>query len=777
MNLSVPGDTANNGQSVLTERFRGAACGIAVFCVATGLLMMAGATYNARILITLNPRFGSIKITTAICITLAGLSLLILAYPPLLRSHRRVAIAIASCVTFAGFVTLIDHLFGLDLTIDNFLATHGYLPPQPVPTQPMAHSTSLNFMLAGLALLLVDVRIRGRLWPSQFVCLTFGLLSLVAFVGRLYGVEYLFRLGTDAQVALYSAVTFLALAVGILCARPDRGMMAVVSSDSDSGIMARRLLPAAFSIPLILGALALQPAPSTLTDPAFRLSLLIVSHVVIFTLLIWWDVTFIYRLDVERRRAEEGLRRYADRLQSLLEIGKAIIDSQGADETAETTLIRLRRQLACPWSAAFLFDFPEEEANVLAIEADPRFEEAIADEITRELAGSRGPGPFRPEGSFPLAFIPAPHVAELQSGEIATATCGTATQPVAEADRTKVTQRSIVDVLHECGLHHLLIVPLRAREALLGCVILGRTGDDEFGEESVGVAREVTDRLSLVIQQWRLFEQLRASRTQLQILSHRLMQAQEMERRTLARELHDEIGQEMTAIRLSLQMVQRLLDAEKKDPQQLQTFVSDGIGIAETVLQQVRNLSLELRPSLLDDLGLVAALRWYADRQAQRAGLEVNVIATGFRARVPPEIETACFRVTQEALTNIVRHARAHRVNIELHLKPASTRGSDDSNGHSQEQVELTIRDDGIGFDVRAARQKAVRGESLGLLGMEERVGLSGGQISLTSSSDRATAARGTIIRATFPIPYATVDQLLSAELSVASDPAAHEKP
>jgi signal transduction histidine kinase len=382
---------------------------------------------------------------------------------------------------------------------------------------------------------------------------------------------------------------------------------------------------------LILGGLALQSSQSTYLDPAFRLSLLVVAHVVIFTVLIWWDVTFIYRLDVERRRAEEGLRRYADRLHNLLEIGRAIISSQGADETAQTTLDRLRRQLSCPWSAVLLFDAANSEARVLAVEADLPHSEAV------EAAVVRAKGlPFNAGAYVPLQLIPPVHMVELEKGEIV----ATANQPsrpdeaitdlVAGASSNgsrasaAIGQGSpqtcnLVDSLSQCELGNAIIVPLRARNALLGCVLLARPESVPFEAEAYSIASEVSDRLSLVIQQWSLFEQLSTNRTQLQILSHRLMEAQEIERRALARELHDEIGQELTAIRLNLQTVQKLLDTDIKDKQQLKSFLNEGISIAETVLQQVRNMSLDLRPSLLDDLGLVAALRWYADRQAQRA--------------------------------------------------------------------------------------------------------------------------------------------------------------
>src|SRR5262249_13067992 len=139
----------------------------------------------------------------------------------------------------------------------------------------------------------------------------------------------------------------------------------------------------------------------------------------------------------------------------------------------------------------------------------------------------------------------------------------------------------------------------------------------------------------------------------------------------------------------------------------------------------VRNLSLDLRPSLLDDLGLPAALRWYLDRQSKRAGFAVTFSADPPDIRAAANLETACFRVAQEALTNIVRHAAARNVRVELRRQ--------------DNELQLKIHDDGCGFDVAAAKERAVRGGSLGLLGMQERVLLIGGRIDIDSSTGLGT--------------------------------------
>jgi PAS domain S-box-containing protein len=245
----------------------------------------------------------------------------------------------------------------------------------------------------------------------------------------------------------------------------------------------------------------------------------------------------------------------------------------------------------------------------------------------------------------------------------------------------------------------------------------------------VSVWKDISKQVQAEEESARLYEQVRLSRERMQVLSKQLIEAHEAERRSVARELHDEIGQALTSIKINLQGAQR--PSGETGPG---SHLEESIAIVERALQQVRDLSLDLRPSLLDDLGLVPALRWYADRQTQRAGIRMQFIADPPETRPSAEIETACFRVAQEALTNIVRHAQAREVLIELRSRPT-------------EGLKLLVRDDGVGFDVEAARERAVRGASLGLLGMEERALLVGGQIKIES-----TPGKGSGVSAHFPL-------------------------
>jgi len=210
-------------------------------------------------------------------------------------------------------------------------------------------------------------------------------------------------------------------------------------------------------------------------------------------------------------------------------------------------------------------------------------------------------------------------------------------------------------------------------------------------------------------------EELSSANRSLRELSSRLMQVQEEERSRLARDLHDEIGQLLTALKIDLQEVQH-----GEVGQALAGPLKDSLELVDQLLSQVRTLALDLRPSLLDDLGLVPALRWYGNRQARRNGWELSITVEGMVGRIPAAIEVACFRVVQEALTNIAKYAEAKTIDLVLRRR--------------HQEIMLVVQDDGVGFDVAAARRRAQIGESMGLLGMEERVRLAGGRLMVSSA-------------------------------------------
>jgi signal transduction histidine kinase len=210
------------------------------------------------------------------------------------------------------------------------------------------------------------------------------------------------------------------------------------------------------------------------------------------------------------------------------------------------------------------------------------------------------------------------------------------------------------------------------------------------------------------------------------LVARRLLAAQEGERRRIARVLHEDVGQLLTALRLNLQHQTPAGRGEG-------AVNGESIGLVDEALTRVRALSVELRPSVLDDLGLGDAVAWFANRQAERAGYTVVVEQTLGDDRLPEAIETAGFRIIQEVVTNIARHSRARHVRIVLR--------------RGEREVELTVTDDGIGFDVRKAQIRARAGDSLGLVDMTELANLAGAGLTITSAE-----GKGTTVRARFPL-------------------------
>ncbi|HWF88211.1 MAG TPA: PAS domain S-box protein [Pyrinomonadaceae bacterium] len=237
-----------------------------------------------------------------------------------------------------------------------------------------------------------------------------------------------------------------------------------------------------------------------------------------------------------------------------------------------------------------------------------------------------------------------------------------------------------------------------------------------------GMARDVTER--------------KLAQDALQTFSRQLIEAQEEERRRIARELHDQIGQILTAVKMNLHAVQQFCQGSEAG-----SYVKDNIEAVDEALRLVRDLSVDLRPPILDDLGLTTALHWYVDRYTKRTGLSVDVLIDlpDENERFSRELETACFRIAQEALTNVVRHAKATHVVVRLTRDAAS--------------LLLTVKDNGVGFDIERLRKRAPRVATLGLISMQERAYAAGGTIELDS-----VPASGTEIRFSLPLDAKSPD-------------------
>jgi len=213
----------------------------------------------------------------------------------------------------------------------------------------------------------------------------------------------------------------------------------------------------------------------------------------------------------------------------------------------------------------------------------------------------------------------------------------------------------------------------------------------------------------------------------LESLSRRLLSVQEEERRALARELHDQVGQQLAALKLNLEMLRR------SHPELAgETRLVDCLEITDRTINQIGDTSLDLRPSMLDDFGLAPALHWYARRQQARSGCRIE-IRGNVDERLPGHVETAAFRIAQEAVNNAIRHGAVDHVRVELTADATA--------------LTVTITDDGPGFDPEAVKALENGRSSLGLLSMRERAELLGGEFRL-----RTAVGEGVSIQARLPL-------------------------
>jgi two-component system sensor histidine kinase UhpB len=206
-----------------------------------------------------------------------------------------------------------------------------------------------------------------------------------------------------------------------------------------------------------------------------------------------------------------------------------------------------------------------------------------------------------------------------------------------------------------------------------------------------------------------------------------ILNAQEQERKRIARELHDETSQVLTSLLISLRMLEEAVTTDEARQR-----IADTRALAHQTLRAVRNLSIDLRPSALDDLGLLPALRWYVKEYQQKCGIEVEFAAQGLRERLAPEIETAVYRIIQESLTNTAKHAHARKAWVSI--------------TESGAQIQAHMRDDGQGFDAQMMLKRPWQDRGLGLAGMVERASLLGGSIDIQSRP-----GAGTIIELVIP--------------------------
>jgi signal transduction histidine kinase len=383
---------------------------------------------------------------------------------------------------------------------------------------------------------------------------------------------------------------------------------------------------------------------------------------------------------IENARLYESATRWGEQLQSLAEVGNALATELELPRLLELVVTRLRELID---ARLVYIAMPTPDGETLV--------ETVAGEDAESFVGLKL-DPARSKTARVLERRRSERVDSL-------------------IDDPEVDQRAARYMGGRAGL----FVPLIVRDRAIGVIVAQdkQQPDPRFTDEDVRIAEAFAERAAVAID---LSERVATDALR------RVVAGQELERKRLARELHDETGQALTSILLGLKGIE-----EARDEAEARRSALALRELVVSTLHDVRRLAVELRPKALDDFGLVPALERLAETFAEQTGLEVHVQAALGDSRLTSEVETALYRIVQEALTNVIKHANARTLSVVL------TRKADG--------VVVVIEDDGQGFDPGADRDKG-----LGLLGMQERIALVGGRLSVESGE------RGTTVVAEVPL-------------------------
>jgi signal transduction histidine kinase len=267
----------------------------------------------------------------------------------------------------------------------------------------------------------------------------------------------------------------------------------------------------------------------------------------------------------------------------------------------------------------------------------------------------------------------------------------------------------------------ILCVPLVSRGLIIGALEAVNKRGDSFSLEDTRLLTALAAPAATAIENAKLFEQVSANREELQALSRRLVEVQEAERGHVARELHDETGQALSSMLLSLSLLER----EATNPEAVIARAVELEALADDMLENLHRLAMNLRPAALDHLGLLAAMEQFIHAFERQHGITTQIETIGLEGeRLPPEIETALYRIVQESLTNVARHAQATHIDVVAEKRDS--------------RVIIIVEDDGIGFNPEAAMQSS----RLGLLGMRERAEMLGGTLAIESTPGTGTTVR-----------------------------------
>jgi PAS domain S-box-containing protein len=402
----------------------------------------------------------------------------------------------------------------------------------------------------------------------------------------------------------------------------------------------------------------------------------------------------------ERKRAEEALKLRAEQLAALSQASQVVTASLELDQVLAEIVSLAGRVVASDYTSVVLVD----EAGNIGRSAEnlpgvPGIDYRIRDKgLTRWIVGSRQAAIIDEIGGDG-AMLP---------------------------DLGEGAPRFINPPIVEAGVKSVAGLPLMVKDRLLGVLYLHSPHAGAFHGQ-LPLLTTFANQVAIALENARLFEEVQAAREQLRDLADYLQAAREEERTHIAREIHDEFGQALSALNMDLSWLSKRLPADQRHLAEKASAMSD---LIDSTIQTVRRVATELRPGLLDDLGLAAAMEWQAEEFTERTGIDCDLYLSNEEIVLERDLATAIFRIFQETLTNVARHAEATEVHVELEDRP--------------DELVLIVRDNGKGI----TESQVSHPRSLGLMGMRERARSWGGEVVF-----QGVAGQGTTVTVRVPRP------------------------
>ncbi|MGN6439307.1 MAG: PAS domain S-box protein [Agriterribacter sp.] len=713
---------------------------------------------------------------SAVLFILSGISFILLKNDQ--GIFQRAGYAIAALISLTALIKLIGLYPPLNIHIDYLLLGSRIRQQGPEEARSaMSIASAICFFLNGIILFLIPSRRPALFLAGQTGIILIMVLAWFSLMGYLYKAEAFYQLFSHVPMAIYSALCFLLLSAAHLFAYSDKGIMYLLTSQYTAGITARRLIPTAILIPTLLGFLRLEGHKHKIFSVEFGATLLVLSITLVFLIIIWHNATLLVNHEKENEKAAEMLRYNASLLQNISDaIFSTGLDSKikSWNRHAETLYgFRSKEVIGKDLEKILRIEYPLETMQSVsaAIKAKGYW---AGEQVHHTKAGGRlnvyiSTSVLRDQEGNPTGTVSVARDITLRKkgeellieSELRLQTIlDTYDGPIYAKDGAgkyfvwnkaceKMTGYSMKQAFGKTAdelFSPLVVEQTKKRDEELFATKKPLEYEWEWNDNgelkifsfvlfpmynikgeiygSCGMALDITSRKKLErnLREFNteLEKEVKQRTILLRELAAHLNTVRENERITIAREIHDELGQQMTVLKMDTAWLKRKLVNASPE---VEEKINDLLDMINQTIATVRRIASELRPGVLDHLGLTAAIDWQLKELEKRLNIKTEFVSENVPTVLPEKVKTGVFRILQESLTNVARHANATTVEASLKFE--------------NKKLRLQVADNGDGFDIEKANRK-----TLGILGMKERAAAMNGVYIIESNPGKGTTVK-----------------------------------